>query len=200
MHSLATSTILLKFNSDFSLNLPFPPQVQLFIPSWLWFASEHAIFYSGSTLHSFWNPPFSPDPQLWLASQPAIFHSGSTLNSYWDSPFPPHIQLWLSSQYAISLSGPFLYCLANRHFPLKFNSDSPFNMPFPFQVKLCIPSQLAIFPSFLVACTRLYKPLCWSVGRLVGLSVGWSVGRSVGNWLLGARNIWRSALFIFELK
>ena len=30
-------------------------------------------------------------------------------------------------------------------------------------------------PSFLVACTRLYTPLCRSVGR----SVGWSVGRSV---------------------
>ena len=29
---------------------------------------------------------------------------------------------------------------------------------------------------FLVACTRLYTPLCPSVGRLVGRSVGWSVG------------------------
>ena len=28
---------------------------------------------------------------------------------------------------------------------------------------------------FLVACTRLYKSLCRSVGRLVGRSVGWSV-------------------------
>ena len=37
--------------------------------------------------------------------------------------------------------------------------------------------------SFLVACTRLYKSLCrsvgWSVGRSVGRLVGWLVGRSV---------------------
>ena len=30
------------------------------------------------------------------------------------------------------------------------------------------------FPQFLVACTRLYNPLCPSVGWLVGLSVCWS--------------------------
>jgi len=28
------------------------------------------------------------------------------------------------------------------------------------------------FQCFLVACTQLYKPLCWSVGLLVGPSVG----------------------------
>jgi len=39
---------------------------------------------------------------------------------------------------------------------------------------------------FLVACTRLYKPLCRSVGR--------SVCRSVRRWRLGARDLWRSAL------
>ena len=32
---------------------------------------------------------------------------------------------------------------------------------------------------FLVACTRLYIPLCPSVRRLVGWSVGWLVGWSV---------------------
>ena len=41
--------------------------------------------------------------------------------------------------------------------------------------------------SFLVACTRLYKSLCrsvgWSVGRSVGRSVGWSVGRSFLGYL-----------------
>ena len=41
--------------------------------------------------------------------------------------------------------------------------------------------------TFLVACTRVYKPLCWSVCRLVGPSVGrlvcWSVGRSVAECL-----------------
>ena len=31
------------------------------------------------------------------------------------------------------------------------------------------------FCSFLVACTRLYNPLCPSVGRLVGWSAGWSI-------------------------
>ena len=31
---------------------------------------------------------------------------------------------------------------------------------------------------FLVACTRLYTPLCRSVGRLVGWSVDWSVGNA----------------------
>ena len=35
------------------------------------------------------------------------------------------------------------------------------------------------FSFFLVACTRLYKPLCRSVGRSVGLSVGLSVGPSL---------------------
>ena len=39
---------------------------------------------------------------------------------------------------------------------------------------------------FLVACTQLYKPLCW----LVGVSVGLSVRR----WMLGARDLWQSAL------
>ena len=38
---------------------------------------------------------------------------------------------------------------------------------------------------FLVACTRLYKPLCWLVG--------WLVGRSVA--VHDARNLWRSTLF-----
>jgi len=37
--------------------------------------------------------------------------------------------------------------------------------------------------NFLVACTRLYKPLCRSVGP------------SVGKRLLGARDLWQSALF-----
>ena len=41
---------------------------------------------------------------------------------------------------------------------------------------------------FLVACTRLYTPLCRSVGRSVGQSVGRLVGRSVG------RSLTRSAL------
>ena len=42
--------------------------------------------------------------------------------------------------------------------------------------------------AFLVACTRLCKPLCWSVH--------WSIRRSVA--ALGARNLWRSALFFFS--
>ena len=50
-------------------------------------------------------------------------------------------------------------------------------------VCLCLFFLLSFFfrLSFLVACTRLYTPLCRSVGRLVGWSVGWSVRRSVGN-------------------
>ena len=46
--------------------------------------------------------------------------------------------------------------------------------------------------SFLVACTRLYKPLCPSVG----LSVNWSVCLSVCRWGLGARDLWQLALFL----
>ena len=32
---------------------------------------------------------------------------------------------------------------------------------------------------FLVACTQLYKPHCWSVGRSVGLFIGRSIGPSL---------------------
>ena len=43
-----------------------------------------------------------------------------------------------------------------------------------------LPSIVSSLPSyFLVACTRLYKPLCWLVGWSVGLSVGRSVGPSL---------------------
>ena len=60
------------------------------------------------------------------------------------------------------------------------------------------------FLLFLVACTRLYKPLCRSVGPSVRWSVGPSVGPSVrhtllffAKWLieLRVRDLWRSALF-----
>ena len=54
---------------------------------------------------------------------------------------------------------------------------------------------------FLVACTRLYKPLCrlvsWSVGRFVRWSVGPSVRRSVAAH--GTRDLWRSALLVLQL-
>ena len=43
--------------------------------------------------------------------------------------------------------------------------------------------------SFLVACTRLYKPLCRSVRRSVGPSVRRSVGRSVCHTLLFFRKV-----------
>ena len=49
--------------------------------------------------------------------------------------------------------------------------------------------------TFSVACTQLYKPLCWSVGVLVSWSVGLLVRQSVCRWLLGACNLWQSALF-----
>ena len=52
-----------------------------------------------------------------------------------------------------------------------------------FFTSSCLAVKLSFFLSFLVACTRLYKSLCrsvgWSVCRLVGLSVGRSVGLSV---------------------
>ena len=40
------------------------------------------------------------------------------------------------------------------------------------------------FVTFLIAYTRLYKSVGWSVLLSVGLSVGWLVGQSVG-WLVG---------------
>ena len=59
---------------------------------------------------------------------------------------------------------------------------------------------------FLVACTRLYKPLCqlvsWSVGRLVRRSVGPSVRRpSVRRSVAahGTRDLWRSTLLVLQL-
>ena len=52
-----------------------------------------------------------------------------------------------------------------------------------------------LLPQFLVACTHLYKPLCW----LVGWFIRQSVGRLVGCWLLGASNLWQSALFMIQV-
>ena len=52
----------------------------------------------------------------------------------------------------------------------------------------------SIFDFFLVACTRLYKPFCRSVGRLVGRSVGRSVA------VHDARDLWRSALSLKNSK
>ena len=48
-------------------------------------------------------------------------------------------------------------------------------------VSLCVCPCVSVFILilFLDACTRLYKPLCWSVRRLVRRSVGWSVGPSI---------------------
>ena len=45
--------------------------------------------------------------------------------------------------------------------------------------------------TFLVACTRLYTPLCRSVCR----SVGWSVGRSVGHILLFLSILFSNVIF-----
>jgi len=61
-----------------------------------------------------------------------------------------------------------------------------------------------VWGSFLVACTRLYKPLCRSVRR----SVGPSVRRSVTlyfffeKWLieLRVRDLWRSALLLWTYR
>ena len=47
------------------------------------------------------------------------------------------------------------------------------------------------FSIFFLACTQLYKPLCWLVSQLVGLSVC--------GWRLGACNLWRLALLQFNL-
>ena len=67
-------------------------------------------------------------------------------------------------------------------------------------VKIANPHQRihSLSPSFfLVACTRLYKPLCRSVSPSVGRSVRRLVRPSVRRSIAvhKARNLWRSALF-----
>ena len=51
---------------------------------------------------------------------------------------------------------------------------------------------------FLVACTRLYKPLCRSVGRSVGRSFAHALLFFFAKWLIVSRMryLWRSALFM----
>ena len=87
---------------------------------------------------------------------------------------------------------------------LEISAFSPFSQPWLWNaLEESVNFEMTLISAFLVACTRLYKPLCRSVRRSVGPSVSPSVTLYFffAKWLieLRVRDLRRSALFIFKV-
>ena len=140
--------------TDIGLGITHPQPQLIFSPAW-----KHHV-YDYSQWRKFDYRPAG------LATEPCSFH-------YCQQPLS-----WrMASNFCVK-NGMHLANLKTSYELVNYSQECTLHIPLGSEQ--CFNFRNLLFCWFLVACTQLYKPLCWSIGPLVrwsvGLLVSWSIG------------------------